>query len=127
MSDYTVKRVDEMEASFGGAFKKVRAELGVTSFGVQIIEMPPNIDQYPEHDHNHDGQEEVFGVLRGSGKIAIGDEEVALEPDVFVRVAPNERRKIYSGPEGLKLIALGGTPGKAYEIPDASKLKSASA
>jgi mannose-6-phosphate isomerase-like protein (cupin superfamily) len=127
MPDYTVKRLDEMEASFGGAFKKVRAELGVTSFGVQVIEMPPNIDQYPEHDHAHDGQEEVFGVLRGSGRIEIGGEEVALEPDVFVRIAPGETRKIYSGPEGLKLIALGGTPGKVYEIPEPSKLEGATA
>ena len=127
MPDYTAKRVDEMEASFGGAFKKVRAELGVTSFGVQIIEMPPNIDQYPEHDHADSGQEEVFGVLRGSGRITVGDEEVALEPDVFVRVGPEETRKIYSGPDGLRLIALGGTPGKPYEIPDASKLEAQTA
>lgn len=125
MPDYTAKRIEEMEASFGGAFKKVRAELGVTSFGVQVIDMPPNIDQYPEHDHAESGQEEVFGVLRGSGRITIGDEEVALEPDVFVRVGPEDTRKIYSGPEGLRLIALGGTPGKAYEIPDASKLTGA--
>ncbi len=127
MPDYTAKRVEEMEASFGGAFKKVRAELGVTAFGVQIIEMPPNIDQYPEHDHAESGQEEVFGVLRGSGRITIGDEEVALEPDVYVRVGAEETRKIYSGPDGLRLIALGGTPGKVYEIPDASKLTGATA
>ncbi len=127
MSDYTVKRVDEMEASFAGAFKKVRAELGVTSFGVQIIEMPPNVDQYPEHDHADSGQEEVFGVLAGSGRITIGDDEVPLEEDVYVRVGPSERRKIYSGPDGLKLIALGGVPGKPYEIPEASKLTGASA
>ncbi len=127
MPDYTVKRVDEVEASYGGAFKKLRAELGVSSFGLQIIEMPPNIDQYPEHDHAHDGQEEVFGVLGGSGKITIGDEEVPLEPDVFVRVGPNERRKLYSGPEGLRVIALGGTPRKPYEIPDASKLEAQTA
>jgi mannose-6-phosphate isomerase-like protein (cupin superfamily) len=122
MSDYTVKRVDEMEASFGGAFKKVRAELGVTSFGVQVLEFPPDVTQYPEHDHAESGQEEVFGVLRGTGRIVVGDEEVALEPDVFVRVGPAERRKIYSGSEGLRLIALGGTPGKPYEIAEASKL-----
>ena len=127
MPDYTVKRVDEVEASFGGAFKKLRAELGVSSFGLQVIEMPPNIDQYPEHDHAHDGQEEVFGVIAGSGKIEVSGEEVPLEPDVFVRVGPTEPRKIYSGPEGLKLIALGGTPGKVYEIPDASKLEAQTA
>ena len=126
MPDYTAKRLDEMEASFGGAFKKVRAELGVTSFGVQVIEIPPDVTQYPEHDHAESGQEEVFGVLSGSGKIVIGGEEVALEPDVYVRVAAEEQRKIYSGPEGLKLIAIGGTPGKPYEIAEASKLTGAS-
>ena len=127
MSDYTAKHLDEMEASFGGGFKKVRAELGVTSFGVQVLDFPPDVTQYPEHDHAESGQEEVFGVVRGSGRIVIGDEEVALEPDVYVRVGPDERRKIYSGPEGLRLIALGGVPGKPYEIPEPSKLTGASA
>ena len=126
MSDYTVKRLDEMEASFGGGFKKVRAELGVTAFGVQILDFPPDVTQYPEHDHADTGQEEVFGVIRGSGRIVIGDEEVALEPDVYVRVGPEERRKIYSGPEGMRLIALGGTPGKPYEIPETTVLTGAS-
>ena len=123
MPDYTVKRVDEVEASFGGAFKKLRAELGVTAFGLQIIEMPPNVDQYPEHDHAESGQEEVFGVIAGSGKIEVGGDEVPLEPDTWIRVGPNERRKLYSGPDGLKVVALGGTPGQAYEIAEASKLK----
>ena len=123
MPDYTVKRVDEVEASFGGAFKKLRAELGVTSFGLQVIAMPPNIDQYPEHDHAESGQEEVFGVIAGSGKIDVGGDEIPLERDVWIRVGPNEQRKLYSGPEGLTVVALGGTPGKPYEIAEASKLK----
>jgi len=122
MGDYSVKHIDDMEASFGGAFKKVRAELGVTSFGVQVIEMPPDVTQYPEHDHAESGQEELFGVLDGSGRIAIGEDEVPLEPGVFVRVGPRERRKIYSGADGLRLIAVGGIPGRPYEIAAASEL-----
>jgi len=122
MPDYTVKRLDEMERSFGGAFVKVRAELGVTSFGVQVIEIPPDVTQYPEHDHAESGQEEVFGVIDGSGRITVGGEDVPLEKDVWIRVGAEEQRKIYSGPDGLRLVALGGTPGKPYEIADASKL-----
>ena len=116
-----------MEASFGGGFKKVRAELGVTAFGVQVLDFPPDVTQYPEHDHVETGQEEVFGVIRGSGRIVVGDQEVALEPDVWVRVGPQERRKIFSGADGLRLIALGGTPGQPYEIPEPSKLTGATA
>ena len=42
MSDYTAKQVQDMEAGFGGGFVKVRAELGVSSFCMQVIQMPPN-------------------------------------------------------------------------------------
>ena len=33
MADVTVKRLDEFEAIFGGGFRRVRAGLGVNSFG----------------------------------------------------------------------------------------------
>ena len=56
MSTHTVKKIDDMEAVFGGGFKRARAELGVESFGMQIIDMPPNYDNYPEHDHEQDGR-----------------------------------------------------------------------
>ena len=50
MPGHTVKRIDEMEAVYGGAFKRARAELGISSFGMQVMDLPPNLDQYPEHD-----------------------------------------------------------------------------
>ena len=42
MSDYTAKRIKDMEAGFGGGFVKARAELGVSAFGMQIIQLPPD-------------------------------------------------------------------------------------
>ena len=51
MADYTAKRIDDMQAGFGGGFVRARAELGVSSFGMQVIRMPPEFDGYPEHDH----------------------------------------------------------------------------
>jgi mannose-6-phosphate isomerase-like protein (cupin superfamily) len=122
MADYTLKRIDEMDSAFLGTFKRARAELGVSAFGMQVIEMPPNIDQYPEHDHADTGQEEVFWVVRGGGEIEIDGERHPLDQEVMVRVGPGARRKIYSGPEGLRLIALGGVPGKAYEPPEVSQI-----
>jgi mannose-6-phosphate isomerase-like protein (cupin superfamily) len=122
MADYTAKHVDEMEAAFGGGLKKARAELGVTSFGVQIVDLPPNYSDYPEHDHESDGQEEVYVVLRGAGEIEIEGERKELVPDVLLRVGPTTKRKLYSGPEGIRVLALGGTPGAAYEIREFSEL-----
>ncbi|HWJ51551.1 MAG TPA: hypothetical protein VNR42_11045 [Solirubrobacteraceae bacterium] len=125
MADYTAKHINDMEAAYGGGFIKARAELGVTSFGMQIIRMPAGYDGYPEHDHAEDGQEEVYLALDGSGWIDIDGERVDLEKDVFVRIAAGTKRKVHSGPEGLKMLVLGGCPGKAYEVAAFSELASA--
>jgi mannose-6-phosphate isomerase-like protein (cupin superfamily) len=122
VSDYTAKRIGEMEAAYGGGFVKARAELGVTSFGIQVIRLPPNSSDYPEHDHVADGQEEVFLALQGSGSIEIDGERIELAPDLLVRVGVAARRKVYSGPEGLSLLALGAAPGEVYKIKSTSEL-----
>jgi mannose-6-phosphate isomerase-like protein (cupin superfamily) len=122
MSGYTVKRIDEMETTFGGAMRLARAELGVTSFGIQVEEFPPNFDQYPEHSHDQDGQEEVYVVLGGSAEIEIEGSRIPLDPETIVRVGPGVTRRIFPGPDGLRLLAVGGVPGAVYKVPDFSKI-----
>ena len=126
MPDYATKKIGEMEASYGGGFVKARAELGVTAFGMQVIQLPPNFEGYPEHDHSDSGQEEVFLAIGGSGWIDIEGERVDLDGDTFVRVGPAARRKVYSGPEGLRMLAVGGAPGEAYTINPETELGTAS-
>jgi uncharacterized cupin superfamily protein len=120
MADVTVKRVDEFETSFGGAIKLVRHGLGVESFGISIIDIPPNVDQYPEHDHSDDGQEEVYGVMEGAATLQADGAEHRLEPGTFARVPAGTKRKIVTGADAVRLIAVGGVPGKAYEPPPRS-------
>jgi hypothetical protein len=122
MSTHAVKKIDEMEAIYLGAFKRARAELGVESFGMAIIDLPPNFENYPEHDHAKDGQEEVFIALRGGGEIEIAGERYPLDPDHVARVASGTMRKVWPGPDGLRLLALGGVPDGQYVAPDNSKL-----
>jgi hypothetical protein len=122
MSDYTVKRIDEMEAIYRGAFKRARAELGVESFGMQIIDMPGGYENYPDHDHTHDNQEEVFLALRGGGELEIAGERFPLDSDHIARVGPEVKRKIWPGPDGIRVLVLGGVPGHAYEAADITKL-----
>jgi mannose-6-phosphate isomerase-like protein (cupin superfamily) len=124
MADWTVKRIDEMEAIYSGSFKRARAELGVSAFGMQVLDLPANNDQYPEHDHAERGVEEVYVVLRGAGEIEVDGERTAIDPETIVRVAPGSRRKIWPGDEGLRILALGGTPGKVYEPPEITELGS---
>ena len=119
---YTVKRIDEMEAIYNGSFKRAGAELGVESFGLQVFDMPPNFDSYPEHDHVTDGQEEGYVVLSGGGEVEIDGERVAVDRERIVRIPAGTKRRLLPGPEGMRVLALGGVPGKLYERPDPFKL-----
>ena len=122
MSDYTLTPIDEIEGVVFGSFKRARAQLGVESFGMQVLDLPPNASQYPEHDHVDSGQEEVFVVLRGSGEIEIDGERHPLDPDTLIRVGPEPKRKIWPSEEGMRVLALGGCPGRPYEAPEITKL-----
>lgn len=122
MADVTMKRIDDMEAVFYGAFKRARAEMGVEAFGFNVIDFPPNADQYPEHDHADDGQEELYVVLRGSGEIEIEGEMHRIDPETMVRVGPDVTRKVWSRDEPMRLLIIGGVPGGVYEAPDHNKL-----
>ncbi len=116
MADVTVKTLDEFDGAFGGAMKLVRHGLGVESFGLQVLDFPPNADQYPEHDHSDSAQEEVYTVVEGAVTLQVGGEEHELRPGTFARVGANEKRKLVTGDQAARVIAVGGTPGKAYEI-----------
>ena len=100
MPGHSIKRIDDMEAIYLGGFKRARAELGVSSFGLAVIDLPPNFDAYPEHDHSSDGQEEVYVTLRGGGEIEIDGERHPMDPDTMVMVGSGVRRKIFPGDEG---------------------------
>jgi mannose-6-phosphate isomerase-like protein (cupin superfamily) len=84
---------------------------------MQVENFPPHFEHHPEHDHSDDGQEEVYTVLAGSATLHVGGDEYRLEPGVFARVGAGERRKVTTGDEPVQLLAIGGTPGAAYEAP----------
>ena len=118
MSDYTVKTISELEPFYKGLFLKARDELGVKSFGLAVVEMPAGFDDYPDHDHASEGQEEVYVVLAGTGTLEIeGAESVRLGPETLVRVGPGTKRRIRPDATGMRLLAIGGVPGQAYDPP----------
>jgi mannose-6-phosphate isomerase-like protein (cupin superfamily) len=122
VANYTVKRIDDMEAAFRGGFKRARAELGVESFGMQVLDLPPNLERFPEHDHAADGQEEVYLLLRGSAEVELDGDRIPLDRDTMVRIPAGVKRKLYTGAEPARILALGGVPGKAYEPSELSKI-----
>jgi uncharacterized cupin superfamily protein len=120
--DVTIKRLDEFEAIFHGGFRRVRAGLGVSSFGIAVLDFPANFTDYPAHNQTHDHQEEVYAVIEGRATLRVGGDEDAveyeLEPGVWARVGPGETRKLITGDQRARVIALGGMPGEAYRPPE---------
>jgi hypothetical protein len=121
-ADYAVKRIDEMDAALFGSFKRARAELGVEAFGMQVIDLPASFDGYPAHDHKHDDQEEVYVALRGGGEMEVDGERMPLDEDHMVRVGPAANRKVFSGPEGIRMLIVGGVPGQVYAAPETTRI-----
>ncbi|HEU0304320.1 MAG TPA: cupin domain-containing protein [Gaiellaceae bacterium] len=110
---YAMCDTEDVEA-INGVFRPIRRALGVTAFGINQEDWPPNADQHPDHDHAEDGQQEVFYVLAGSGRMVVDGEDVELKPGRYVYVEPGSKRRIYAGDEGLQVIAVGSPPG-AYQ------------
>jgi mannose-6-phosphate isomerase-like protein (cupin superfamily) len=120
---WAVKRIGEMQRAFGGALVRVRAELGVSAFGLQVADLPPDSgDLAPEHDHEHDGQEEVYLLLDGGGEVVLDGKAIALDRETFVRIGPRVRRRLRSGPHGARVLMIGAMPGRVYTPPPMTEL-----
>jgi uncharacterized cupin superfamily protein len=118
--DVIVKKIEEVQpyagehAIPGIRFRPFRQALGVSSWGMNVIELDRGCIAYPAHDHESENHEEVYVVLRGSIVLVADGKEHALSQGDCVRVGPKVVRKIITREEGAAVLALGGTPGKPY-------------
>jgi uncharacterized cupin superfamily protein len=89
----------------GERFQSLRRELGVESFGINLIVLGPG-ERGRIHTHEH--QEEVFLVLAGTLTLIVQGAEHELGPDRVARVPAKLRRQLVNAkPEPLVLLALG--------------------
>ena len=109
---HTIVEASEIEAK-NGVFRPLRQPLGVSAFGINQIELPPNAEG-PEHNHAEDGQEEVYVVVRGGGKIRAEGHEHELKTGQYVFLSADTTRQMIAGPEGIAWVGVGCQPG-AYK------------
>ncbi len=122
-STYTLKSIDELTAIHHGAVRLAGAELDLQSFGMQVLDFPAGFSDYPEHDHSADGQEEVYVILNGSAEAVIDGESVPVRTGQMIRVAPEARRKLVTGSEGARILAVGAVANASYERPEQFRIE----
>ena len=114
-SDYAIKNFEDIEASgadgIDGRFS--RKFLDSTELGVSRWRYEPG-----QHGggHRHRVQEEVYAVINGSGRVKLDDEIIEIKQWDVIRVAPKVARGFEAGPDGLEIIAAGGSKPEGGDV-----------
>ena len=101
--------LEDFGPRFDGApdleFRFASQALELEQSGLSYQRVPPDY-RFP-YGHTHKTQEEVYVVVRGSGRMKLDNEIVELQEWDVVRVPPGTWRGYEAGPEGLELIVYG--------------------
>jgi mannose-6-phosphate isomerase-like protein (cupin superfamily) len=89
----------EMEARFA------RTPIEGETLGLSLMTLAPNF-RIP-FGHKHEGQEEVYVVVRGSGRIKVEDDIVEVGEWDAIRFDKNTMRNVEAGPDGIEFVAFG--------------------
>jgi len=104
---YSISSLDDLGG--GPGFRKVRAALGVTAFGVNALVIAP---RYEGPNHYHDTQDELYFVHRGTATFRFDDEEREVPEGGLVHVESTTHRAISNRTdEELVLLIVGGKGG----------------
>jgi hypothetical protein len=118
MARYATEHLDEIDELVDARcpFRPVRLHFGMTSFGVNAWTAPAAGDRIiNEHDEQDVGDEELFLVLRGRAVFELDGDRVEAPVGTLVFCPPGVKRTAFAEEAVTTILALDGTPGKAYE------------
>jgi tetratricopeptide (TPR) repeat protein len=118
MNGYAVAHLDEIDELVDGRcpFRPVRLHFGITSFGITAWTARAAGDRIiNEHDEQDVGDEELFLVLGGRAVFELDGDRVDAPAGTLVFAPSGVRRTAFAEDAGTTIVALDGTPGKAYE------------
>ena len=106
------KMPSEMQARFA------RTPIGGETLGLSLFSLEPGF-RIP-FGHKHVSQEEVYVIVRGSGRIKVEDEIVELGEWDAIRFDKNTMRGVEAGPDGVEYLAFGAgdDPRDAEMVPN---------
>jgi mannose-6-phosphate isomerase-like protein (cupin superfamily) len=111
MSDFTIRRLEDVPDAFGGrypgAMRFLTEHLGNTQVAFTHRVMPPQSGGKGSYGHRHKTQEEIYFVISGTLQFKLEDEVVDVSGGTAVRVAPGVVRSVWNdGPEDAELIIV---------------------
>ena len=92
MDGVTIKHDEELERAYD-KWVLVRRSLGIGSFGMNAVELPPG-ESIPEHNESGRNHEEVFLVLDGDAVMVVEGVDYPLRRGSFARLDPTLRRTV---------------------------------
>jgi mannose-6-phosphate isomerase-like protein (cupin superfamily) len=112
MSGYTktnLRQVEDQAPNFGMPSELharfARTPIEGETLGLSLFSLDPNF-RIP-FGHKHAGQEEVYVVVSGSGRVKVGDEIVELAQWDAIRFDKDTMRAVEAGPDGIEYVAFG--------------------
>ena len=111
MSDYTIRRLEDVPDAFGGrypgAMRFLTEHLGSTQVAFTHRIMPPQSGGKGSYGHRHKTQEEIYFVISGTLQFKLEGDVVDVAAGTAVRVAPGVARSVWNeGPEDAELIIV---------------------
>ena len=101
--------LEDIGSLFNGAldleFRAATKPLELEQSSLSYQRVPPGY-RFP-YGHTHKRQEEVYVVVRGSGRMKVDDEIVELKEWDAVRVPPGMWRGYEAGLDGLEILVVG--------------------
>jgi uncharacterized cupin superfamily protein len=101
--------LEDIGSNFNGPpdleFRAATKPLGLEECALSYQRIPPGY-RFP-YGHTHVTQEEVYVVVRGSGRMKIDDEIIELKEWDAVRVPPGSWRGYEAGADGLEILVMG--------------------
>ncbi len=117
MSDFTIMHLDDFERPFP-KWALARRSLGLTSFGMNVVELPPG-ETIPEHTEVETDQEEVFIALSGEPTMVVDGEDHAMRSGTFARLGPEPRRTVRNdGPETATVLIVSAPRTSGHTPPE---------
>jgi mannose-6-phosphate isomerase-like protein (cupin superfamily) len=90
---------EEMEARFA------RTAVEGETLGLSHMKLAPGF-RIP-FGHKHSGQEEIYVVVRGSGRVKVDEDVVELKEWDAIRFDKDTMRNMEAGPDGIEYLAFG--------------------